>query len=442
LKVYVRNATRRLHGSEIRPILLEKLFIEEKMESLDLDQLPGVTNVFLQTLRTKLDRSILTRLSLAGNEGIGAPAVALFLKGCTKLEHINLKRCYNVTNDVFNEDVSKSLSNLTYLNVSFTRVTGPAIVTIYTNAPHLAILKAAGCAIRGPGRSLKYVFPHPSSSLLTLKLRHVTLNPQDIRHILASFPQLQNFDCSAAPASNPINLTTFIKMQHPSQLRKINLSNLPSLSLYSAKLLDEFFTVHDKLEHVYLTGVRVNPTTAIPTVSLTRLKTLFLPEMTFSRDFLPTVLEIGANLTYLDLSKTRISFSQDDYPRPLIFNVPHLQILSLENASVDDFSAETIAKMHTLRSLFLRNTLISALGVRIIVFACPWLEEVDVSTCRNIPLLERRTLMASLHREFGELLGQARGEGSVVDPECERTFVVQKLYSEGEEREGLILQKD
>lgn len=440
LKLYVRNATRRHHASELQPVLLEKLFIEDNMHSLDLDQLPGVTNGFLRSLHNRLDRSILTKLSLVENEVISASAISAFLKDCNNLEHLNLKRCYNITNDVFKEDVTKSLSNLIYLNLSFTRVTGSAIAQVYTNTPKLATLKMAGCALR-EGRSVKNVFPHPSNTLLTLKLRHVTLNPQDIRHILTSFPNLQNFDCSSAPASNPFSLTTFIKMQHPSELRKINLSNLPSLSLYSAKLLDEFFTVHDKLEHVYLTGVKVNPTTAIPPSSLARLKTLFLPELTWSPDFLPTCLKVASNLTYLDLSKTRISFSQEDYAQPLVFNVPHLQILSLENAAVDDFSAETITNMHTLRALFLRNTLISALGVRIIVFACPWLEEVDVSTCRNIPTLERRTLMQTLQRDFWGLLRQAREEGPVLDSESMRTFVLEKLYSEGEERDGLVVQR-
>jgi len=413
------------------------------MQSLDLDHLSGVTSGFLRSLHSRFDRSILTSLSLVENEVISASAVASFLKGCGNLERLNLKRCYNITNDVF-KDAAKSLANLTYFNVSFTRVTGSAIALIYANTPKLAILKMAGCALR-EGRSVKYVFPIPSDKLLTLKLRHVTLNPQDIRHILASFPKLQNFDCSAAPASNPINLTTFIKMPHPSELRKINLSNLPGLSLYSANLLNEFFTVHDKLEHVYLTGVRVNLATAIPRSSLARLKTLFLPELdSFPPDFLPTCLEFASNLTYLDLSKTRIPFTvfSNDGMKPLVCNVPHLQILSLENTAISDDSTMTIARIHTLRSLFLRNTMISKFGVRTVVFACPWLEDLDVSTCRNIPLLERRTLLQTLRREFWERLELARETGLAKDDTGLVEFIVEKLYSEGEEREGLIYWSD
>ena len=443
LKVSVRSEARRHHASELQPLLIDKLFIEHDMQSLDLDHLSRVTGKFLRSLHSRLDRSILTSLSLVENEAIGVSPLASFLKGCNNLERLNLKRCYNITNDVF-KDVAKSLANLTYLNVSFTRVTGSAIALIYASAPKLAIVKMAGCALCD-GRRVRYVFPHPSDNLLSLKLRHVTLNAQDIHHILVSFPKLQNFDCSAAPSSSSINLATFIKMPHRSELRKLNLSNLPNLRLNSVNLLHDFFKVHDKLEHIYLTGIRVNFATAIPRSSLARLKTLFLPELgCFSPDFLPTCLEFATNLTYLDLSKTLIPFTffSNDDMKPLVCNVPHLQILSLENASINDLSTMTIARIPTLRSLFLRNTLISTFGARTIVFACPWLEELDVSSCRNIPLRERRTLLQTLRLEFWERLEQAHETGLAIDDKGSIEFVVEKLYSEGEEREGLIYQWD
>ena len=436
LKVFVRSAARRHHASELQPVLIDKVFIEDDMQSLDLDHLSRVTSGFLRSLHSRLDRSILTSLSLVENEVIGVSAMASFLKGCNNLERLNLKRCYNITNDVF-KDVAKSLANLTYLNVSFTRVTGSAIAPIYASAPKLAIVKMAGCTLCD-GRRVKHVFPHPSLNLLTLKLRHVALNAQDIHHILASFPKLQNFDCSAAPSSSPISLATFMELPHPSELRKLNLSNLPNFRLSSVNLLYHFFKVHDKLEHVYLTGIRVNFATAIPRSSLARLKTLFLPELSCSSpDFLPTCLEFASNLTYLDLSKTLIPFTffSNDSMKFLVCNVPHLQVLSLENAAIDDLSTIAIARIHTLRSLFLRNTQISMFGVRTVVFACPWLEELDVSSCRKIPLMARRTLLQILRWEFWQRLEEAHETGLAMDG---KKFVVEKLYSEGEEREGLI----
>src|SRR5947207_11843237 len=70
LKDYVRAATRRHRASELQPVLIEKLFIEEDMEELNLDGFLGVNNNFLRTVHTRIDLECLTFLSLVGNTQI------------------------------------------------------------------------------------------------------------------------------------------------------------------------------------------------------------------------------------------------------------------------------------------------------------------------------------------------------------------------------------
>jgi hypothetical protein len=54
LKDNIRTATRIHRASEAQPILLEKIFIEDSMETLNLDNFPGVTNAFLRTVHHRL----------------------------------------------------------------------------------------------------------------------------------------------------------------------------------------------------------------------------------------------------------------------------------------------------------------------------------------------------------------------------------------------------
>ena len=437
LKDYVRNATRRHRASELQPILLEEMFIEEDMEKLDLDDFPGVNNVFLRTVHSRIDLDRLTFLSLVGNTAISGKTIASFLQGCVNMSHINLKSCINLKNDTFPEKVVEHLPQLSYLNISFTMIGGKAVALIYSRCSKLATLKMAGCNLID-GLSISKIFPRPSENLISLKIRHCTINQVQLQHILDNFPNLQTFDCSSARASAFRNLRPFLNISHPSQLRKLNLSNLPNLDLSRPADLKAFFTKHANLEHIYLMDANIDPKSFIPESSLAKFKTLFVPGIFYATNFLPVILEIAQNLTYLDLSRTRLRFDKNDYHEPLVFNVPHLRTLSLEDTCVGDYSADLINRIHTLRSLFLRNTAISPMGVRAIVYACPWLEEVDLSSCRGIAVYDRRTLGDTLRQEFWEKLAEAREKGKVLEQESGEWYTIERFYSEGEERDGLV----
>lgn len=437
LKDYVRNATRGHRASELQPVLLEEMFIEEDMERLDLDDFAGVNNNFLRTVRARIDLERLTFLSLVGNTAINGKTVSSFLQGCVNMSHINLKSCINLKNDTFPEKVVKQLPQLSYLNISFTMIGGKAAALIYSHCPKLATLKMASCNLLD-GLSINKIFPHPSENLISLKIRHCTISQAQLQHILDNLPNLQTFDCSSSRASTFSNLRPFLNIAHPSQLRKLNLSNLRFLELNRPADLKAFFTKHANLEHIYLMDAHVDAKSIIPESSLANFKTLFVPGISNAITFLPAILQIAQNLTYLDLSRTRLPFDKADYNEPLVFNVPHLRTLSLEDTRVGDYSADLISQIHTLRSLFLRNTAISPIGVRVIVYACPWLEEVDLSSCRSIAVYDRRTLGDTLRREFWEKLAVAREKGNVLEQESGEWYTIERFNSEGEERDGLV----
>jgi len=175
LKDYVRNSVRALSASKLPGMLIEKLFVEDDMQVLDLDDFPGVTNSLLNGLSKRLDLDKLTSLSLVNSTEIGSNSLATFLRKCVNISYINLKGCVELKNETFPEKTVKQLSQLSYLNVSFTQLTGKGLATVYSLCPKLATLKLAGCKVIGGKDSISNVFPHKSETLINLKLRHCTI---------------------------------------------------------------------------------------------------------------------------------------------------------------------------------------------------------------------------------------------------------------------------
>jgi len=440
LMEYVRNAARRNYSGDqgsnkqMQPVLLEKMFIMDGMEVLNLDDFTGVTNAFLYTIAGRLDPKILTSVSIVNNQRITGRPIAALLQGCVNLSYLNLKGCIKVKDEAFPDSVVKKLKQLVYVNVSFTQVGAKVLGNLYRHCTKLATFKLANLKF---GRDIKHIFPQPSETLTSLKLRHCALSPGQLEYILEIFPNLQTLDYSSSTAPTFRSIRALINMAHPSQLRKLNLSNCPYLSLAKPAELKSLFAVHSKLEHIYLTDVRIDLSTVIPEESFANFKTVFMPGMSLATRILPTILKLAHNLTYLDLSRTGLGFNQRDYPESLVLNVPNLRTLSLEDTKVTDESAELISKLHTLRSLFLRSTVISVEGMRVIVYACPWLDEVDLTGCRRIDLHQRRTLLPTLRNEFREYLAKARERGEILT-DLDDLYNVKTVDNGHESQEALV----
>ena len=438
LKDSIRNSVKALSASKLPALLIEKLFVEDGTKVLDLNDFPGVTNSLLRSLSKRIELDKLTKLSLVNDTQIQSNSLAVFLRKCLNLSHLNLKGCVELKNETFPEQTVKQLLQLSYLNVSFTQITGKALAIVYSLCPKLATLKLAGCKVIGGKDSISNVFPYRSETLINLKLRHCTITQAQLQHILEALPNLETLDCSSSSTSTVRSLRPFLTRPHPSQLRKINLSNCPNLDLTKAADLNRFFILNPKLEHIYLKDAKVNAKSVIPKSSLANFKTLFIPGISNPTDFLPSILELAANLVYLDLSHTNIRFDTSAYSAPMIFNAFHLRTLSLEKTPVNDKSAEILSEFHSLRSLFLGQTLISATGVGRIVFACPWLEQLDLTSCRGIDVEDRRTLLDTFRKRSFEYLSEARYTGKVLERETLRWYTVETFHNDDEDREGLI----
>ncbi|KAG0368324.1 hypothetical protein BC939DRAFT_294148 [Gamsiella multidivaricata] len=70
-----------------------------------------------------------------------------------------------------------------------------------------------------------------------------------------------------------------------------------------------------------------------------------------------------------------------------------LEELGLDETHIDDEAALIVSRFRRLNRLSLQNTRIGKEAVEQIVRACPLLASLDLTSCRSIPLLDRRTLL-------------------------------------------------
>jgi hypothetical protein len=430
LKYRIQKASRRYRGSELTPSLLEKLFAVDDMDVLDLDDLPGVSSGLLRAVTSNVDLSTLTFISMVGCTRINSNAVASLLRHSPNLSHFNVKGCVNLSDAAFPEKILvKELKQLTYVNLSFTQVGAKSLTLLYAHCPKLEVLKLAGCKITD--KQIPQIFTHPSDVLVSLKFRHCNVSNASLKRILENFPNLHTLDFSSTDLRS---LRPLLAIPHQSQLRKLNISNCRELRPSQAEF-SELFRCNPDLEHIYTTNARLDD---IPSESLEKLKTLFVPGMYSAQYFLPHLTQHGHNLTYLDLSRSDVDFRTVGYYSVQVFNTPNLRILSLQDTHIHDDGAELLSQIHSLRSLFLRGTAISAVGLRQIVYGCPWLEEVDLSSCRRIDFRERRTILATLQTEFKEKLAEVGETGQIWIPELSDLYIRKTVQNGDEERDALV----
>ncbi|KAF9565136.1 hypothetical protein EC968_004227 [Mortierella alpina] len=70
-----------------------------------------------------------------------------------------------------------------------------------------------------------------------------------------------------------------------------------------------------------------------------------------------------------------------------------LEELGLDETPIDDDAAAVLSRFRKLNRLSLANTRIGQEAVERVVEACPLLTSVDLTSCRSIPLMKRRTLL-------------------------------------------------
>ncbi|KAK7044116.1 hypothetical protein VNI00_007833 [Paramarasmius palmivorus] len=105
------------------------------------------------------------------------------------------------------------------------------------------------------------------------------------------------------------------------------------------------------------------------------------------------VRRVGRNCTYLNMSGIS-SLRSDDLNGLLTSgddgSPPRLQRLLLNHTGIDDDASPYLSSCGDLIRLEVAGTRLTSEGLFPIVDACPLLEQLELTSCRGVPVLERR----------------------------------------------------
>lgn len=275
------------------------------------------------------------------------------LTGLSSLRELDLSRCTKVTDASIRHLLS--IPTLRKLWISETGVTADG-VALLSSLLKLSLLDLGGLPVTD--KALK------SLQALT-KLEYLDLWGSKVTNkgtaVFLRFPKLSFLNLAWTGVTNLPNLPS---------LECLNMSNctidsvfnaaggkapLTRLILSGATFIDEAETfLHLEksfLRSLDLSNSSVNRFCCLSDMEM--LEHLNLSSTMIDDDSLEQVVCIGANLRYLNLSKTKVSSRGVCI---LAGHVPELEILSLSNTSVDDTALSYVSMMPSIKILDLSNT--------------------------------------------------------------------------------------
>ncbi|KAL5538140.1 hypothetical protein UlMin_044218 [Ulmus minor] len=275
------------------------------------------------------------------------------ITGMTSLKELDLSRCSKVNDSGIGHIVS--ISTLEKLCISETGVTANG-VKLLSSLKNLAVLDLGGL----PVTDLALI-----SLRVLIKLQYLDLWGSKISDqgatVLREFHRLSFLNLAWTDVGNLPNL---------SSLEYLNLSNciiksilegegdkppLRKLDISGATFIDES-EAFVFIETSFLSFLNLSNSSLHRFCFLPRLKALEHLDLSSSMmgdDSVEEIVCIGANLRYLNLSKTKISSTG---VRILAGHVPNLEILSLSHTSVNDVAISYISLMPSLKDIDLSNT--------------------------------------------------------------------------------------
>ncbi|KAG0049081.1 hypothetical protein BGZ83_006058 [Gryganskiella cystojenkinii] len=116
-------------------------------------------------------------------------------------------------------------------------------------------------------------------------------------------------------------------------------------------------------------------------------------------------LELGYTRCHSQLLEALLpqpQLNDDDHTRVVAVDLGTenwvLEELGLDETPIDDDAADILSRMPMLKRLSLQNTRIGKEGVKKVIENCLRLTNLDLTSCRGIPLLERRSLLKEVRQ--------------------------------------------
>ncbi|KAG6901846.1 hypothetical protein C0995_007232 [Termitomyces sp. Mi166 len=354
-----------------------------------------------------------------------------YLQGCTKVASESMQA------------VAQNSTDLQILNVSYTSVTPASLAPVVRACSHLEVLKVAGIQNWTDTTLPKLLVDLPDefqlTDLRTLKLRQTSISEASLGSILKLCPMLRRLDLS------------FTLIRHPPQLLDPRMASLEKLCLTSTGVSpDGLINIISLLPGLRVLAIGAMGANRGSRASIGNTSAMTMTDVTLVS--LTSVLEQFQHIEDISLvGNTKLGLTSKDPSAMSIFirrvgrkckklnlagihavrssdlaalnatepGTSPLETLILNNTSIDDEASHYIATCLMLSTLGVAGTkmtstpshsclrlpleLLTDEGIFTIIDSCQKLENLDLTSCRSIRVVDRRRFFEFLIR-FGRKL--------------------------------------
>ncbi|KAJ8084219.1 hypothetical protein PM082_002986 [Marasmius tenuissimus] len=383
--------------------------------SLDSNKLPGAKmNTILAVPR--LNPS-LRELVLEGFGTISDDKFASLFPHLTELRTANLRGCTKVGLKTV-VAIAKSCPHLKVANFNYTSAPPVSIGDLLLSCRELEVLKLAGISNWTDATFSKLVKALDTNlvfvALRTLKLRMLSITDNNLNFMISLFPNLRRLDLTFTPTKHPAILSS----PESPDLEKLSLTStqvtasdllaiiaryphLKTLSLGALGIRESSKATISNSSAMTMSDTTLRGLTAIlvnfrdlEAVSLVANTKLCVTGPSHDESAVQEfVRQVGRRCKYLNLSGIP-SIRSDDLTGLMSedANEPAspLERLLLNQTAIDDAASPFISCCRNLVSLEVSGTKLTNEGLFQIVDACPSLAYLDLTSCRGVPVKDRR----------------------------------------------------
>ncbi|GAA6056883.1 hypothetical protein JCM3770_005127 [Rhodotorula araucariae] len=416
--------------------------------------------------------SALADLDLRSHASLSDKNLAKVLAQLPTLERINLKGCTKVGDAAMVALSKASEDRLKVANLSLTAVSIKGLTSLLARCKNLEVLKLANVQALTEKNVSKLVtdateaalgWRHvPLSRLRTLKVRSTDMSDASIGRILSlcasslerldvSYSGLKTLDfvssalhtlpewrleklaASGLPLS-PASLEGFfgpLSTRPPEERRRFRILKLGSIPASSTKApgltdavlsrLMPFLETLDGLESVSLFQNWGLGKTHQP---LSR----FI-EVVGRKCLKPQHLDLTLPVESHHLEALLPPLEGDDPDAVAAYEPPRLRSLVLDSSRITDAAAGSVAACTELRALHVAETRISTKFLATVLSACPHLSNLNLTSCRGIPVTQRRMFFEAW--EKGEVVILSSEKRELVVASCQPSLASPSAISSG-----------
>ncbi|SCV70963.1 BQ2448_3725 [Microbotryum intermedium] len=415
---------------------------------------PNTTKLSLSSLSTpalllsKIPQcTSLTDLDLSTHTQLTDPSIAKILGALPTLQRLNLRGCTKVGDAAVIALSKATESRLRSVNLNLTAVTIKGLTALFARCSGLQVLKIANVQALNDRNMTKLIddsihaasgWRHvPLSQLRCLKLRSTDITDNSLGRLLSLCTfTLERLDISFTSVKSLDLVSSALHTAPEWRLEKLVASGLPLTPLSLQGFFGPLAEMRSEQERrrfkVLKLGSIPSTSTKQPGLTDAVLKGLMpslvkltgLESVSFCQNWhlglarepmASFISKIGIKCLSLDLTLPLQSHHLEGLETPLDeegfpvmsyadegYTRPKLQTLILDSSRIDDGASISIGYCHDLRTLHLAETKISAAFLAHLMTTCPFLSNLNLTSCRGVPVAQRRTFFETWEREHEE----------------------------------------